>query len=472
LTGSRSETYLDALSWERHTGNPGTGAVRADDQPSRLEPDFGPYYAVKKRFAELWMLRRDVLDENYNPSTGNVSREVPDPVAILNSELKSVLPGIEFKEVDNEKTGTESHVNRDTQIKLKFENKSGDTIIFDQLSSGERDIVALLFLLVEPQIQEEFIEAGINEKVSEDVVVLLDGPESYLHPDLQQKLLKRILNSTESVTPTTTQFIICTHSKIFIDGVPKKCLFYMLYASATENNQLHPADQINTDLLRSITGELALAALSSGRSLLWVEGKTDQEIFSILYPDLEDHFTFVPMGGSDNVQSIDSTFSKLIPELVSTGKEVFGIIDRDRNLGLSGSLSDRIHVLPATCVENLLLNSEAIFSYLTVEVGANKLSEKGYDSDSDIDNLIDDIVSDPEFIRKEVWKRFNEDFNTINIDRKEYYYQKNEGVVSDFDDYLSNKTAEKRRNTKSEKEIRKEVNKIISNNNYDKLDGK
>lgn len=466
LVGSETNSYLEMLS-DESIDIQGLGTRR-----NTLEgADTKPYGAVKRRLAELRELRLELLDSEYTPEDGVDSGTAPEITDILQDALSDVLPGLTFTGVERREGGGR---NSQSTVELTFRNRTGDQVTFSDLSSGEKDIVSMLFLLVEPEMQQQYVEAGIEDATDRSLTVLIDSPEMHLHPDLEKRFIRYIQDymETHDYDQNSTSFIIATHSKILIDAIDEENLYYLLYPSEARENQLEPATDIDVEPLERITSELGLAALSSGRHLLCVEGRTDEEILSHIYPELVKDFTLLDMGGSEQVRRIDDSLSSIVDELVSSGREIFAIVDRDRSLSLSDDVSNRVYVLSATCIENVLLSPEAIHSIAQTLFSRQERESMGIQSSDDVESLIHDIISDEEFKRKEAWTRFNESFNPINIDRQEYYFMKEEGIVNDFDDYLSNRIQEHRESVEDIEQIEEEIDILVENNEWQRLDGK
>lgn len=92
------------------------------------------------------------------------------------------------------------------------------------------------------------------------------------------------------------------------------------------------------------------------------------------------------------------------------GIDVFGIFDKDRDPPADERLNERFHQLPVTCIENILLDHEAIYKALSESlVGPRGLEEKDIESEDDMENLMIKILSDPMFFRLEMNKRLNEE---------------------------------------------------------------
>nr|WP_275039120.1 AAA family ATPase [Halococcus morrhuae] len=134
---------------------------------------------------------------------------IPNFNAPLKTAIESVLPGIEYKGVSIE----------DNVYQVMFENRAGERVQFDHLSSGEKDAIAMLFLLVEKQIENLVSEVREVDSEQEDLILLIDSPESHLHPAMQSRFfnyLQDILKSSEGEN-LDLQVMMCTHSQMILN---------------------------------------------------------------------------------------------------------------------------------------------------------------------------------------------------------------------------------------------------------------
>lgn len=376
-----------------HTGIPS----RPYQSRKKTDSDELPYFEVQRRLAQIHHDLKDYSWEKIQDEGEFKEKGILDWLSPLQEAIDVVLPGIELVEV--EKTEEYNYI-------LKFRNRDGSTVTFHELSSGEKDAVALLFLLVEDEIEEQFTDTDVVDRSEEDLVILYDSPEVYLHPQLQLNFINYIKDNLhkERVSDRRVQIIIATHSKMIIDNVSDESLYYMFFVDQIDGNQLKPASDLPDELRNLISEEIGLTALSSGEDLLLVEGSDDREVFHRVDDDIETGLSVIPMGGKDPIVELDEAFNTLVPELKQSGVNLYAIVDRDRELNLDDEVSDNIHALPTTSIENLVLQSEAIFKTVD-EVLGEDLEDMGYDSPEDIESLLEDIVTDEEFIEWEAQLR-------------------------------------------------------------------
>lgn len=114
----------------------------------------------------------------------------------LRDDLKSVLQEFDIKvEFDR----------MDKKKELYFKNETSDNIKIDELSGGEKELITKIFPLVISNIH--------------DSVILIDEPESSLHPNWQNSIVKvyeRIAKEQNN------QVILATHSPHIVSSVKKE----------------------------------------------------------------------------------------------------------------------------------------------------------------------------------------------------------------------------------------------------------
>ena len=457
LLYSLANTNQNTLNnWlRRGQGNIRSGPYRDREKGSS---DQLPYYEVRRRLSQVQYNVDDYLKEKVKKQE-EIDDDVRSWLSPIQEAIEEVLPGIELLKVDN----TDDH-----KYVLQFENRDGTIVKFDELSSGEKDAIALLFLLVEDKIEDQFENLDIVEESEEDLVVLYDSPEAYLHPQLQLSFINFIKDylQTKTGSDKRVQIIICTHSKMIIDNVPEESLYYLYFPDQVEENQLQPSSEVPDELHTLISEEIGLTALSSGEDLLLVEGADDREVLHRVADDLHKDLSIIQMGGKDHI--VELSFNKLVPKLKDNGINLYAIIDRDRELNLDRTISDNIHVLPVSSIENIALQPEAIFKTIKQYHG-REMSNYGYSDPNDIESLLESIILDDGFIEFESQTRWNEQFNPFNLNYSSY--EASDGF-SNIDEFAKNELENKLNNVKSFSEIKHNVQELANNGAIDELHGK
>jgi len=111
---------------------------------------------------------------------------------------------------------------RDLQVPQVFSDSSNDEILsylkgqFDQLSSGHKIVLLTITRLV--------------ELVDDHTLVLIDEPESHLHPPLLGSFIRAV---SELLTTRNAVGILATHSPVVLQEVPKNCVTVMTRSGDT-----------------------------------------------------------------------------------------------------------------------------------------------------------------------------------------------------------------------------------------------
>lgn len=182
-------------------------------------------------------------------------------------------------------------------------------------------------------------------------IILIDEPESFLHPSLQSKLASYILNQARS----GKQFVIASHSEIFLNsffGVPE-CTVLETQASPKgfEVKKIHATHQLST-----ILDDLGLKAsyLLQSNAIIWVEGPSDR----VYIKHWIEHWSHGSLKEGVHYQCL-SYGGKLLSHFSATGEEFADpekiamlrinrhavvVIDSDRRISIDGlnATKDRI----------------------------------------------------------------------------------------------------------------------------------
>jgi len=253
------------------------------------------------------------------------------------------------------------------QVEIHFwitppETKRDDlTFSLAQSGTGIGQVMAMLYVVINSTYPQ---------------VVIIDEPQSFLHPGAIRKLFN-ILKQYDH------QYIITTHSPIVISAANPDTLLllrkenYQSYVTVINQQEKAQMNQV----LRSVGA--SLSDVFGADDVLWVEGETEQECFPLIIQRLSDEISLrgtvihsvVATGDfsdkkSKNVKLVFKIYERLTNN-VALIPPAFGFIfdteelskkDRDDLKRLSKDENDveRISFLPCMMYENYLLNVEAI----------------------------------------------------------------------------------------------------------------
>lgn len=286
--------------------------------------------------------------------------KAPDVFVPIKEMTKSLLPHLSFKEVSIEDR---------TNVKILFSTIFTNEIVdIDNLSSGEKEVISIFLPLLEYEM-ENILKNSFegNESSShneDDITMLIDEPDLHIHPSLQMKMLEYM---RKKANEDNIQFIIATHSPVFINNATNDELYALVPPSGENENQLRQviSDEERHNLFKEIYGDLTLLTL--GKPVILLEGRalesskiSDQKILETLN-DLAKDFIFIPIGGKSEVKGGIAGLSKILEEQPA-GYQIFAIVDRDYDIGEDEE--ERIFRWPFNTIENALLNTEAIANVL------------------------------------------------------------------------------------------------------------
>lgn len=186
--------------------------------------------------------------------------------------------------------------NQNNKILLKFKIHN-EWLIADQCGLGLRELLSMITQI----------------SISKKEIILLEEPENHLHADFQKKFISFLKEQEDK------QFIISTHSNVFIDHSFIDKIYYCWFDEEVKISDKTTASKIIDSLGYSIAENLAADAI------ILTEGPTDIPILKRILT-LNDTLTtynvkFWPLGGDIMGESDLSIFKGL--------NKVFAIIDSD-----------------------------------------------------------------------------------------------------------------------------------------------
>ena len=263
-------------------------------------------------------------------------KDFPDPLIPFKDAFKRLLAPKELEEPDPKKS----------QLYYLDQGKS---FAFTELSSGEREVVNIVFdfLLRKPS----------------DCIVVFDEPELHLHPELSYRLIQ-----TLRVAGARNQFLFCTHSAEIISAsldnsvifiAPPKVPLINQAIRVTENDATHQA-------LRLVGQSIGIVSL--GKKIVLIEGQhgsLDKQTYGAVlagrFPDL----VLVPSGGKGFIQSFGS-LNNLVLQKSIWGVNFFMLCDADAvppgrdPVGFDDQSNGRMKVLRRYHLENYFLEATVI----------------------------------------------------------------------------------------------------------------
>ena len=276
------------------------------------------------------------LKNNPQQHGAKILEKYPDPLDKYKKIFTDLLPGKELQPIEP------------SQPKEFYYKESGkDSLSFSSLSSGEQEVVKMLFDVASKDIKHS--------------IIIVDEPELHLHPTLTFKLIESLKTIGEN-----NQFIFLTHSADLISTYYSTGNVYFIASTQNGENQAHKLSDLDTthkELTRLIGENLGLFAV--GKMLIFVEGE-NSSIDRLTYHSIAQKYLseakIIPVGSVENIVKLGA-FEKQIRNSIF-GIELYMIRDRDgltekeiQNLGQNG----RIKCLKKRHIENYFLDSEILF---------------------------------------------------------------------------------------------------------------
>jgi hypothetical protein len=220
-----------------------------------------------------------------NQEHGTASRFLYDAIA---SAFEHISGGYRFDVISGGGSGG---------LVLRLRTPRGHSANASDCGLGMQDLLVLLFFALEPDAQ----------------LILVEEPESHLHPEMQRKLLEFISKREDK------QFIFSTHSNVFLDGAYVEKVFFTTYSGS-----ITVRDETNRALILSDLGYQVSDNLVSDLIIL-VEGPTDVPVFETFLQKLgvlgDFAIKFWPLGG-DIMDQLDlSVFAQ--------GYKIVAVVDQD-----------------------------------------------------------------------------------------------------------------------------------------------
>lgn len=234
---------------------------------------------------------------------------------------------------------------------IRYFDDDGTERDFSQLSSGEKEVIAITF--------------DIQLQNPEDCIIVIDEPELHLHPELSYRLIKN-LNSIGK----NNQFILFTHSADIIGSSFDTGVWFLRPKTRVANeNQVKKIDRNTLFELADVPNvREAIGVLSLGKKLVFVEGEDvsiDRSVFSSLALSTKKDIAIIPSSNCRMIENL-SHFSEVLSRGIF-GLELKMIRDRDgltdeKIAELQAKSNNKLIVLPFYHIENVFLDPDALLA--------------------------------------------------------------------------------------------------------------
>lgn len=230
-----------------------------------------------------------------------------------------------------------------------FNEKTNEEINFNDLSSGEKVLISLVFYLYNSQEKDIFPK-----------LLLLDEPDAHLHPTMAQQFLNVVKNVL--VDKYNVRVIMTTHSPSTVVLSPNSCLYDM----SRESPRIKKSNSKNHTVSLLTSG---LIFVGQGTKYVLVEDEDDVEFYSYLYTTLTNEnvvfgdipLVFIP-ASSTTKSGGKTVVADWVSKLTSSGLEniIYGLIDED----YGNPVSNGIFKIERYSIENYLIDPIVTYAAL------------------------------------------------------------------------------------------------------------
>jgi hypothetical protein len=259
-----------------------------------------------------------------------------DPLQKFKQAFSHLLPGKTLLNLDQQMQ----------TFQYRFKNA---TLPLTTLSSGEREVVTIVFdfLLRDPQ----------------DCIVVFDEPELHLHPELSYRLLRTLREAGER-----NQFIFCTHSPDIIAASLDQTVVFIAPASEPPVNQaITVREDDDSSSVLNLLGH-SVGVISLGQRLVLIEGENkslDKQTYGAIVGFDHPELVLVPSGGKGILTSFAGALDTVLSKTL-WGIDWFMLADGDA-VAISNSVAgqgkqpgSRFRRLPRYHLENYFLDEEVL----------------------------------------------------------------------------------------------------------------
>jgi len=279
----------------------------------------------------------DAVHANPLLTCEQVLKNHPHPLEKYKNIFKQLLPEKELEDITPISAGD-----------FRYKYREDPPLPFDSLSSGEQEIVKVVFDLARKDIQHS--------------IIIFDEPELHLHPTLAFKLVEVL----KTIGNNTNQFIFLTHSADLISTYCATGDVYFIDSVQTGVNQAHKFSELaqgHNELIRLMGENLGLFAV--GKKLVFVEGEgssIDRFTYHAIAQKYFPQAQVIPIGSVENIVTLNAIEAQIRNSIF--GIDFYMIRDRD---GLSDTQIEalekngRIRCLKKRHIENYFLDPGVLF---------------------------------------------------------------------------------------------------------------
>ena len=268
--------------------------------------------------AVFWIVKNKLVNSFYELYQHGSSEQTVE--RLKHEEPYSSIAKLIKEYLDLELKVEQSDPTRRMDIELHLQDNRGSRIDPYQLSSGEKGILHFIFSLYGYDLHNG--------------VMIIDEPELHLHPQMQKKYLQVI---KEIKKKFNLQFIVATHSPVFIDQDTIKDV-YRFYKENSATRIIKPASiETEQKQLIQILNYTNSAKIFFVNKVILVEGVTDEYFYRFFLDWLRENADATVIPWKSNIEDYEilnvggkGAFEKWKSFLECFGLNVYSIADLDK----------------------------------------------------------------------------------------------------------------------------------------------
>jgi AAA15 family ATPase/GTPase len=206
---------------------------------------------------------------------------------------------------------------KDTYIDVKYSSKSDTSAKYNLIAAGSGFHQSLILL-------------GFIQAFNPDVI-LYDEPDAHLHASLQTNLLNHFIQVSNK---NGTQFLIATHSEVFINGVNDSSIICLREDKSPSRTV--PKSNLVNSLSLALNDEITF--LTNFPRIIYVEGDDDMRIIKKWATILgyqnkvsQSYFKILGGGSFEDMSSMSQKHFLALKAIIGEQLERIMIFDRDNN---------------------------------------------------------------------------------------------------------------------------------------------
>ncbi|MFT5281001.1 MAG: putative ATPase [Flavobacteriaceae bacterium] len=265
-----------------------------------------------------------------------------------------------------------------SSFQIVQKNNKDVAIPFNSLSSGE---IEMFTLGLECLIVANWEKQGDGEHLK---ILLIDEPDVHIHPDLQSRFLKFLLDLSDEYD---MQIIICTHSTVFIASLPEDADASIIWMDGEDDELVARTKRKSINELSALLGGNMVMQVLLNHKIILVEGDDDLVVFNQAVKSSNGIFLAYTHQcvGKDEMRKIETSIGKIMKSLCDRDDEAGILISIRDSDGEHPEIDNRpfVHRYKLQCheIENMILSNDFLAKY---------------------EKTIDDIVFDGDRIKDDI----------------------------------------------------------------------